>query len=89
VIGLPAGCTVNGQSGTSVVIFDNTGSYTAGQKNTFPVSVTYSCPLNTSLIGTPLQLRLDVDHLGDDYPLPDNDDSVPMNNTLIKSKAIN
>ena len=50
--------------------------------------VTYSCPANTSLIGSAFQLRLDVDHLGDDYPNPDNDDSVPTNNTIIKSKSI-
>jgi hypothetical protein len=70
-------------------VFDNTSSYTAGQKKTFTVPVTYSCPQNTALIGSAFQLRLDVDHLGDDYPNPDNDDSAPMNNTIIKSKVIN
>ena len=89
IIGLPAGCAVNGQSGGSLVLLDNTSSYTAGQKKTFSVPVAYSCPLDTSLIGSALQLRLDVDHLGDDYPNPDNDDSMPANNTRIKSKFIN
>jgi hypothetical protein len=79
---------MNGQSGGSIVIFDDTSSYTAGQKKTFSVSVSYSCPLDTSLIDSAFQLRLDVDHLGDDYPLPDNDDSLPANNTRIKSKFI-
>ena len=79
---------MNGQSGSSVVIFDNTSNFAAGEKKTFSVTVTYSCPLNTSLSGSPFQLRLDVDHLGDDYPLPDDDDSVPSNNTLIRSKVI-
>ena len=79
---------MNGQSGSSIVIFNNLSNFTAGQKKTFSVGVTYSCPLNTSLIGSPFQLRLDADHLGDDYPNPDNDDSVPSNNTLIRSKVI-
>ena len=88
IIGLPDGCTVNGLSGGSIVLFDETSAYTPGQRKTFTVSVTYSCPLDPNLSSSGIQLRLDVDHLGDDYPLPDNDDSVPSNNTRIKSKFI-
>jgi len=75
-------------SGTSADVFSNLSSYTARQKKTFNVAVTYSCPANPALINDAFQLRLVVDHLGDDFPNPDNDDSVPTNNVRITSKFI-
>jgi hypothetical protein len=88
VIGLPSACTVNGMSGSSIVLFDNTSSYAVRERKTFNVPVTYSCPQDPNLVDSAFQLRLDVDHLGDDYPLPDDDDNVPTNNTRITGKFI-
>ena len=88
LLGLPAGCTANGMSGSSIQLFDNLSAYGAGGKKTFSLPVTYSCPADSALIGDAFQLRLVVDHLGDDYPNPDNDDSVPANNVRITSKSI-
>jgi hypothetical protein len=75
-------------SGISAEVFSNLSSYTAREKKTFNVSVTYSCPLDPALINDAFQLRLVVDHGGDDFPNPDNDDSVPTNNVRITSKFI-
>jgi hypothetical protein len=88
VLGLPATCSVNGISGMSAEVFSDLSSYTAGQRKTFSVPVTYSCPLDQGLVDDAFQLRLVVDHGGDDFPNPDNDDSVPANNVRIISKFI-
>ena len=84
----PAGCSTSGPGPEGV--FSDTRTYGTGggsSKHTFRFDVTFTCvqpfPIDQVFI-----LKASVDHRADDSPLPDNDDTDPLNNSQIKSLVV-
>ena len=95
VVGWPlasSGCTVNGVFspglGGLITVNDTVEiAVPANALRNIKVTVTYSCPANqVGLIGTPVQLRLEVGHQRDGFRSGDDDAS---NDIFTKGKIIN